>query len=435
MFMYDILTKKKLGAELTKEEIEYFVSNYTLDLIPDYQVAALLMAIYFRGMTARETADLTYAMANSGDTINLSGIPGIIVDKHSTGGVGDKTTLIVAPIVAACGVPVAKMSGRGLGHTGGTIDKLEAILGFNAELTVEQFIKQVNECKLAIVSQSGNLTPADKKLYALRDVTGTVDSLPLIASSIMSKKIASGANAIVLDVKVGNGAFMKTIEAAEELAVAMVSIGKSLGRTTVAIISDMEQPLGNHIGNANEVMEAINTLEGNGPADLLELSVMLAAQMLLISKVAHSEAMAREMIGNAISTGSAAKLFKEFLQRQGVPQDIIDNLEQHLCKYSLTIPIVAKQTGYIEKLLAADIGRAAMKLGAGRVTKDSIIDPYVGIKITKKIGDYIVKGDLVGEVYGNDITKIEQAKELIEKAIIVNDDTVLPRTIIHKIIS
>jgi pyrimidine-nucleoside phosphorylase len=433
--MYDIIIKKKLGAELLKEEIEYFVSNYTLDLIPDYQVAALLMAIYFQGMTARETADLTNAMANSGDTINLSDIPGIIVDKHSTGGVGDKTTLIVAPIVAACGIPVAKMSGRGLGHTGGTIDKLEAIAGFNAELTVEEFIKQVNECKLAIVSQSGNLTPADKKIYALRDVTGTVDSLPLIASSIMSKKIASGANAIVLDVKVGNGAFMKTIEDAEELAVAMVNIGKSLGRATVAIISDMEQPLGNHIGNANEVLEAIKTLEGNGPTDLLELSVTIAVQMLLISQVVNSEAIAREMIEDVIRTGRAARLFKDFLHRQGVSKDILDNLEQHLCQYKCTIPIVAKQTGYINKVLAEDIGRAAMKLGAGRITKGSIIDSYVGIKIIKKIGDYVVKGDVIGEVYGNDVAKSEQVIELVERAIIVNDNKVLPRAIIHKIIS
>lgn len=386
MRMVDIIEKKRDGQELTTAEINFFIEGYTKGEIPDYQASALAMAIYFQDMNDRERADLTRAMVESGDTIDLSAIDGVKVDKHSTGGVGDTTTLVLAPLVASLGVPVAKMSGRGLGHTGGTIDKLESIAGFHVELTREQFIDLVNRDKVAVIGQSGNLTPADKKLYALRDVTGTVNSIPLIASSIMSKKIAAGADAIVLDVKTGDGAFMKTQEDAEKLAHAMVRIGNHVGRKTIAIISDMSQPLGFAIGNALEVKEAIETLQGKGPKDLTELVLTLGSQMVILAGKAKTSEEAKEMLLDAIHSGKALAKFKEFLANQGGDASIVDDLTKlPQAKYKIELP--AKQSGYISRMVADEIGVASMILGAGRATKEDVIDLAVGLVLHKKVGD------------------------------------------------
>jgi len=369
MRMVDIIAKKRDGKELTTEEIKFFINGYTDGSIPDYQVSALAMAIFFKDMTDRERADLTMAMVESGETIDLSAIEGIKVDKHSTGGVGDTTTLVLGPLVAALDVPVAKMSGRGLGHTGGTIDKLEAVEGFHVEITKEQFIDIVNRDKVAVIGQTGNLTPADKKIYALRDVTGTVNSIPLIASSIMSKKIAAGADAIVLDVKTGAGAFMKTEEDAKELAHAMVRIGNNVGRQTMAVISDMSQPLGFAIGNALEVKEAIDTLKGEGPEDLTELVLVLGSQMVVLAKKANTLEEAREMLIEVMKNGKATEKFKEFLNNQGGDSSIVDNPEKMpQAKYVIDVP--AKTSGVISNIVADEIGIAAMLLGAGRATKE-----------------------------------------------------------------
>ena len=374
MRMVDIIEKKRDGKELTTQEINFFIEGYTKGDIPDYQASALAMAIYFQDMNDRERADLTRAMVNSGDTIDLSGIDGIKVDKHSTGGVGDTTTLVLAPLVASLGIPVAKMSGRGLGHTGGTIDKLESVKGFHVELTKEQFIDLVNRDKVAVMGQSGNLTPADKKLYALRDVTGTVNSIPLIASSIMSKKIAAGADAIVLDVKTGDGAFMKTEKDAEELAHAMVRIGNHVGRKTIAIISDMSQPLGFAIGNALEVKEAIETLQGKGPQDLTDLVLTLGSQMVILAKKAETTQEAKAMLHEAITSGKAIAKFKEFLQNQGGDASVVDDTAKlPQAKYQIELP--AKKSGYVSRMVADEIGVASMLLGAGRATKEDTIDP------------------------------------------------------------
>ena len=384
MRMVDIIEKKRDGQELTTAEINFFIEGYTKGEIPDYQASALAMAIYFQDMNDRERADLTRAMVESGDTIDLSAIDGVKVDKHSTGGVGDTTTLVLAPLVASLGVPVAKMSGRGLGHTGGTIDKLESIAGFHVELTREQFIDLVNRDKVAVIGQSGNLTPADKKLYALRDVTGTVNSIPLIASSIMSKKIAAGADAIVLDVKTGDGAFMKTQEDAEELAHAMVRIGNHVGRKTIAIISDMSQPLGFAIGNALEVKEAIETLQGKGPKDLTKLVLTLGSQMVILAGKAKTSEEAKEMLLDAIHSGKALAKFKEFLANQGGDASIVDDLTKlPQAKYKIELP--AKQSGYISRMVADEIGVASMILGAGRATKEDVIDLAVGLVLHKKL--------------------------------------------------
>ena len=384
MRMVDIIEKKRDGQELTTAEINFFIEGYTKGEIPDYQASALAMAIYFQDMNDRERADLTRAMVESGDTIDLSAIDGVKVDKHSTGGVGDTTTLVLAPLVASLGVPVAKMSGRGLGHTGGTIDKLESIAGFHVELTREQFIDLVNRDKVAVIGQSGNLTPADKKLYALRDVTGTVNSIPLIASSIMSKKIAAGADAIVLDVKTGDGAFMKTQEDAEELAHAMVRIGNHVGRKTIAIISDMSQPLGFAIGNALEVKEAIETLQGKGPKDLTKLVLTLGSQMVILAGKAKTSEEAKEMLLDAIHSGKALAKFKEFLANQGGDASIVDDLTKlPQAKYKIELP--AKQSGYISRMVADEIGVASMILGAGRATKEDVIDLAVVLYFIKKL--------------------------------------------------
>ncbi|MCJ2146374.1 pyrimidine-nucleoside phosphorylase [Bacillus sp. B19-2] len=421
MRMVDIITKKQNGEELTTEEIQFFIKGYTDGSIPDYQASALAMAIYFQDMTDRERADLTMAMVNSGETIDLSAIQGIKVDKHSTGGVGDTTTLVLAPLVAALDVPVAKMSGRGLGHTGGTIDKLEAIKGFHVELSKDEFIELVNRDKVAVIGQSGNLTPADKKLYALRDVTGTVNSIPLIASSIMSKKIAAGADAIVLDVKTGAGAFMKTDEDAVNLAKAMVRIGNNVGRQTMAVISDMSQPLGFAIGNALEVKEAIDTLKGEGPEDLTELVLTLGSQMVVLAKKAETLDEAREKLIDVMKNGKALQKFKDFLQNQGGDSSVADNPEK-LPQAAYKIDVHAKEAGVVSEIVADQIGVAAMLLGAGRATKEDKIDLAVGIMLRKKVGDAVEKGEPLVTLYANRenvddvIAKVYDNIQISEKA-------------------
>ncbi|OZS79347.1 pyrimidine-nucleoside phosphorylase [Tetzosporium hominis] len=433
MRMIDIIEKKRDGHELTEQEIRFFVDGYTDGSIPDYQVSSLMMAIYFQDMTDQERAALTMAMVESGDQIDLSAIEGIKVDKHSTGGVGDTTTLVLGPLVAAVGVPVAKMSGRGLGHTGGTIDKLEAIEGFHVELTSEQFTKQVNELKLAVIGQSGNLTPADKKLYALRDVTATVSSIPLIASSIMSKKIAAGADAIVLDVKAGEGAFMKTIEDAEALATAMVRIGNNVGRNTMAIISDMSQPLGNAIGNALEVQEAIDTLAGKGPEDLTELCLVLGSQMVVVGGKADTLDEARKMLEAVIADGSALQIFKDFIEWQGGNPAVVDNPEL-LPQAAHQIAIEAQTSGYITYMEADEIGTAAMILGAGRATKESEIDLAVGIVLHKKVGDRVEAGEALATFYANS-EDITDAKEKFLSNITISEQAVEAPPLVYKIIT
>ncbi|PAV29553.1 pyrimidine-nucleoside phosphorylase [Virgibacillus profundi] len=429
MRMYDIIEKKRDGHELSKAEINFFIKGYTEGEIPDYQVSALLMAIYFQDMTEEERANLTDSMVKSGDQIDLSPISGIKVDKHSTGGVGDTTTLVLAPLVASVGVPVAKMSGRGLGHTGGTVDKLEAVSGFHVEISNDEFIGLVNKNKVAVVGQSGNLTPADKKLYSLRDVTATVNSIPLIASSIMSKKIASGADAIVLDVKTGAGAFMKDLDDARDLANAMVSIGNRVGRNTMAIISDMSQPLGNAIGNALEVKEAIDTLKGKGPDDLTELSLTLGSQMVVLAKKASSIEEAREKLKENISNGKAFEQFKIFLKSQGGDAAIADNPEL-LPKASYKIELPAKVSGTIEEIIADDIGTAAMLLGAGRATKESEIDLAVGIVLHKKIGDLVEEGESLLTIHANQ-DSVEEVKEKLYASIAITKNDVKAPTLIY----
>lgn len=432
MRMVDIIEKKRDGQELTTAEINFFIEGYTKGEIPDYQASALAMAIYFQDMNDRERADLTRAMVESGDTIDLSAIDGVKVDKHSTGGVGDTTTLVLAPLVASLGVPVAKMSGRGLGHTGGTIDKLESIAGFHVELTREQFIDLVNRDKVAVIGQSGNLTPADKKLYALRDVTGTVNSIPLIASSIMSKKIAAGADAIVLDVKTGDGAFMKTQEDAEKLAHAMVRIGNHVGRKTIAIISDMSQPLGFAIGNALEVKEAIETLQGKGPKDLTELVLTLGSQMVILAGKAKTSEEAKEMLLDAIHSGKALAKFKEFLANQGGDASIVDDLTKlPQAKYKIELP--AKQSGYISRMVADEIGVASMILGAGRATKEDVIDLAVGLVLHKKVGDKVEEGESILTIYSNR-EDVEDVKQKLYDNIFIADTATAP-TLIHTVIT
>lgn len=430
MRMVDLIEKKRDGLELTKEEIGFIIKGYTEGSIPDYQMSAFAMAVYFKNMTDEERAALTLAMVESGDQINLSGIKGIKVDKHSTGGVGDTTTLVLAPLVASIGVPVAKMSGRGLGHTGGTIDKLEAVSGFSVEMTSNKFIELVNNNKVAVVGQSGNLTPADKKLYALRDVTATVNSIPLIASSIMSKKIASGADAIVLDVKTGAGAFMKELRQAEELAKAMVDIGNDLGRNTIAIISDMSQPLGFAIGNALEVKEAIETLKGKGPQDLLELCIALGSHMVVLAGQSNTLEEAKQLLENAIKSGKALETLKTFLSAQGGDPSVVDDVSKlPTAKYK--IDVLAKQSGYISNIIADKIGVAAMILGAGRATKDSNIDLAVGIELRKKIGDYVEDGEVLVTLHSNK-ENIDDCINRIYESYTISTEKINKPTLIYK---
>ncbi|WP_066504785.1 pyrimidine-nucleoside phosphorylase [Abyssisolibacter fermentans] len=434
MRMYDIIMKKRNGLQLSKDEINYFINEYTKGNIPDYQVSALMMAIYFQKMNKRETSDLTSAMVNSGEVINLSSIDGIKVDKHSTGGVGDTVTMIVAPIVAALGVPVAKMSGRGLGHTGGTIDKLESFDGFSVDMSIENFINNVNTIGIAVGGQTANLAPADKKLYALRDVTATVDNLSLIASSIMSKKIASGADAIVLDVKSGSGAFMKDDESAFELGKAMVDIGSALGRNTIAVISDMDQPLGNAVGNILEVKEAIDTLKGSGPEDLTKLCITLGTYMLLLGGVANDTEAARNMIEQTIETGAGLRKLREFIKAQGGDTKYIDDLDAfEQAKYIYKVK--AKDKGYVNHIKADDIGRAALILGAGRETKESQIDLTVGIYLNKKVGAEVEKGEIIAIIHANDMDKAREAERMILDAYKISNDKVKPNKLIKGIVT
>ena len=434
MRMFDIISKKKYGEVLSKEEIDYVIKGYTEGTIPDYQMSALLMAIYFKGMTYEETSLMTLAMADSGDRLDLSGIDGINVDKHSTGGVGDKTTLILAPIVAACGGKVAKMSGRGLGNTGGTIAKLESIPGFRTALTEEEFIKNVNETGLALTGQTGNLAPADKKIYALRDVTASVDSIPLIASSIMSKKIASGADAIVLDVKVGNGAFMKNMQDAEKLAKQMVMIGTNSGRNTIAVISDMNEPLGYAVGNALEVKEAVDTLKGRGPEDVVELCLELGAQMLIASEITDDRQAAVDMLKKSIEDGSAYAKFAEFVKRQGGDVSVLDDCDS-IINASYIVNVVSENSGYVSSIQSELIGETAMILGGGRQNKGDDIDHSVGVVLSKKVGDKVDKGDVIATIYANDKDKIEAANELIVKAFAIQKEIVDTYPLIKRIIS
>lgn len=429
--MYDVIEKKRDGFELSSAEINYIIENYTNGSIPDYQMSALLMAIYFKGMTNEESAALTMAIVNSGNIADLSRIEGIKVDKHSTGGVGDTTTLILAPLVASAGVVVPKMSGRGLGHTGGTIDKLESIHGFHVEITNDRFVELVNKNHLAIIGQSENLAPADKLLYSLRDVTATVSSIPLISSSIMSKKIASGADAIVLDVKTGSGAFMKTKEDAKRLAKSMVEIGKRVGKKTVAIISNMEQPLGFAIGNALEVEEAIATLKGQGPKDLTELSIELGSHMVVLANKAKTFAEAKEILIENIRSGKALNVFQTFIKAQGGDERIVQD-PTLLPQANFQIPIYARSTGFITRLTADQIGKAAMMLGAGRQTKDSIIDLAVGIELHKKIGDEIKKGDVLFTVHSNK-QDVSQIKRMLDTSFEIGNTQINDQLILETI--
>lgn len=434
MRMVDIIEKKRDGHELTQAEINFFIEGYTNEEIPEYQVSALAMAIYFQGMTQAERVYLTEAMVHSGDQIDLSAIHGIKVDKHSTGGVGDTTTLVLAPLVAAVGVPVAKMSGRGLGHTGGTIDKLEAVPGFHVEITNDQFVTLVNENKLAVIGQSKDLTPADKKLYGLRDVTATVNSIPLIASSIMSKKIASGADAIVLDVKTGNGAFMKDLDEAVELAEAMVSIGNGVGRHTMAVISDMSQPLGLAVGNALEVKEAIDTLQGKGPEDLQQLCLTLGSHMVVLAKKAASVQEAREMLLTVMENGRALETFKLFLASQGGDDSVVDDPSK-LPTADFKIEVKANETGFVKEIVADQIGVAAMLLGAGRVTKDSVIDLAVGLMLNKKVGDFVQAGESLVTIHSNSENVEDVTKRILAAYSIVEEEVKAPVLIYQEILS
>ena len=427
--MYYIILKKRDGKELTTAESQYFIDSYMSGSIQDYQLPALLMAIYFRGLNERETTDLTMAICDSGERADLSALPGVKVDKHSTGGVGDKTTLVLVPLAAAAGAPVAKMSGRGLGHTGGTVDKLESIPGFKVDLGTAQFIDQVRRIGAAVAAQTGQLAPADKKLYALRDVTATVDSISLIASSVMSKKIASGADAIVLDVKVGSGAFMREQQSALKLARAMVDIGSRVGRQTVALITNMDQPLGFAIGNALEVKEAIDTLKGQGPQDLLEICLELGATMLLLAGKADNVQGGKEKLLDLLKSGQALNKFIEFISAQGGDPRVTRE-DGVLPAAELTASVPASSSGYIRAINAAMIGRSAMLLGAGRENKDSQIDPAVGIVLQKKAGDTVKAGETLALVHANRTERLDQVKEHVKSAYQISADKPEPARLI-----
>ena len=432
MRMYDIIQNKRNGLELTDAEIEFFIKGYTDGTIPDYQASALMMAIYFNGMNERETVTLTKAMAVSGDTVDLSEFGNLSADKHSTGGVGDKTSLIVAPIVASLGGKVTKMSGRGLGHTGGTVDKLESIPGYNISIPEEQFKKQIHRVGMAVIGQSGNLTPADKKLYALRDVTATVDSIPLIVSSIMSKKIAAGSKNIVLDVKVGSGAFMKTPEDAETLAKEMVKIGKKCGRNISALLTDMDTPLGSAIGNSLEIIEAVKVLKGEVNNDLKEVSLALASELVsLIFGISFEEAEKRAE--NALESGLAYNKMKEWIKAQGGDVKFIENTELFK-KSAHSLEVISEFDGYIESMDAETIGISSVILGAGRTTKDDTIDYSAGIILSKKTGDKVKKGDLLCTLYADNQSLLEPAKEKYLSALKFSDKKPLEKPLVLKIV-
>ena len=431
--MSDIIYKKREGGALSREEITFFIKGYVAGEIPDYQASALLMAIFFRGLSRKETFELTDAMRYSGDTVDLSSIPGIKVDKHSTGGVGDKTTLIVAPLASACGVPIAKMSGRGLGFTGGTVDKMESIPGFRTSLEPEEFLSQVRRIGMAVIGQTAHITPADKKLYALRDVTATVDNFGLIASSIMSKKLAAGSDAIVLDVKVGDGAFMENEQDAETLANLMVDIGDDAGRRTVAAITEMGQPLGCAVGNALEVIEAIDTLKGKGPADITELAERLAGVMIYLGGRAQTPEEGHAMAADALQSGRGLAQLRRFIEAQGGDPAVTDD-------YSLfpqaahRLELLAEADGYVQKIAARTIGLASQHTGAGRATKEDQIDLSAGIYLHKKVGDAVQKGDVLAVFYGNDPEKLENGRREAAKAFTIGAEPVQRPKLIKKII-
>lgn len=420
MRMYDIIMKKRDGYALSTEEINYFIENCTNGLIPDYQVSALLMAIYLNKMDKRETLDLTKAIINSGDTFDLSKINGIKVDKHSTGGVGDTTTLILGPMVAACGVPFVKMSGRGLGHTGGTLDKLESIKGFRVELDNEEFEEIANTINISICSQTGNITPADKKLYALRDVTATVDNISLITASIMSKKLAIESDGIILDVKVGSGAFMKNIDDAVRLAKEMVDIGNLYGRKTVALVTNMDEPLGKAVGNALEIKEAIDTLKGKGPEDLYELTLVLGSKLLYLAEKVDNEIDGRNMLIEAVNSGKAFEKFKELVRYQGGDVSYIENPEL-LPKAKYVLEVKSNVEGYVKAINAEEVGKCALALGAGRETKESIIDMAAGIVLNKKVDDKVEIGETLAYVHGNDLNKAEEVKNRLLNIFVIGE--------------
>lgn len=415
MRMYDLIMKKRNGGKLTKEEIDFMIKGYTEGTIPDYQMSAMMMAVYFVGMNEEETLYLTMAMAHSGEILDLSEIEGVKVDKHSTGGVGDKTSLALTPMVAACGVKIAKMSGRGLGHTGGTIDKLESFEGFSTEISTEQFIKNVNKIGVAIMGQTAELAPADKLLYALRDVTATVDNMSLIASSIMSKKLAAGADAIVLDVKTGSGAFMKAEEDAFALAKEMLAIGKNAGKRMMAVISDMDQPLGNAVGNALEVKEAIATLKGQGPEDFTELCMTLGSCMLMAGGVAENETEAREKLREVIENGKALQKLAEFVRAQGGNEKMVYDTDL-LPKAAIIYPVKAPAEGYIRRIRCDEVGICSLILGGGRETKESSIDLSVGVLLQKKVGDYVKEGEVLALIHANDEEKRRACEERLLRA-------------------
>ncbi|OPJ56969.1 pyrimidine-nucleoside phosphorylase [Alkalithermobacter paradoxus] len=434
MRMYDIIKKKRDGHELNKEEINFFVEGYSKGEIPDYQVSALLMAIFIRKMSKQETVYLTDAMMRSGEVIDLSKIDGIKVDKHSTGGVGDKTTIALAPLVASCNAPVAKMSGRGLGHTGGTLDKLEAIPGFSIEMEQEKFTNNVNKDKVAVCGQTASIVPADKKLYALRDVTATVDNISLIASSIMSKKLASGADAILLDVKTGSGAFMKDLEDSFALAKEMVDIGNGMERETIGIITDMDQPLGYAVGNSLEVIEAIDTLKGQGPKDFTELCLNLGAYMLILAKVSDNYEDARKMLEESISSGKALEKLKQFITAQGGNPEVVDNYDL-FPGASHIVELKSPKRGYISKIEAEEVGISALILGAGRETKESEIDLGAGIILRRKVGDFVEEGETLAHMYLNDISKLESGQNRLLGAYTIEDTKPQERKLIYGIVT
>lgn len=433
MRMYDVIAKKRDGGKLTKEEIDFFITGYTKGEVPDYQASALAMAIFLKGMDTEETTHLTSAMMHSGDTVDLTDIKGIKVDKHSTGGVGDTTTLVLAPLVAACGVPVAKMSGRGLGHTGGTLDKLEAIPGFDINLSIEDFIDAVNTHKIAVIGQTKDIAPADKKLYSLRDVTATVDNISLISASIMSKKLAAGSDAIVLDVKVGSGAFIKTFDQAEKLAKTMVDLGTAIGRNVIGVITSMEQPLGEAIGNSLEVIEAIETLKGKGPEDLTDLCLTLGANMLLCAEHVGTFDEGVTLLKEKIASGEALEKFRDFMVTQKGNPAVVDDYSL-MKQPKTTVEYLASADGYIESTKADDIGIASMILGAGRESITDPIDMSAGIMLMKKVGDQVKKGDLIATLYTDKDDKIDQAKAMLDEAIKISANHVEKPKLIKAIV-
>ncbi|MBO5666948.1 MAG: pyrimidine-nucleoside phosphorylase [Firmicutes bacterium] len=433
MTMYELIVKKRDGQKLTREEIEFFIEGYTGGAIPDYQASALLMAVFFRGLDEEETFWLTDAMRRSGETVDLSAIPGIKVDKHSTGGVGDKTTLIVAPLAAACGVPIAKMSGRGLGFTGGTVDKMESIPGFRTSLEPEEFLTLVNEVGMSVIGQTAHIAAADKKLYALRDVTGTVDNMSLIASSIMSKKLASGSDAIVLDVKTGDGAFMEKQDDAEALGELMVKMGKAAGKKTIAVITDMDQPLGKAVGNSLEVIEAIETLKGQGPEDITELALTLSGLMIYAGEKAATPEEGRSLAEEALKSGRALETLAKFIEGQGGDPGVVADYglfpQAAICRQA-----VAAGEGYIQRLEARAIGLASQHSGAGRATKEDAIDLAAGVILHKKVGDFVKTGDVLADVFGNDEAKVERAVNEVLKAFHIGTEEPKKEPLIKKII-